>query len=88
MHTNYENVTVTIIHDLFLRKMPFQDSITACFCIIMSSCFTRGWTALELAKSRRVKIIFADAILNLDSDVLMNIDEELLGWSAANSIKK
>lgn len=70
MHLNYEGARVTLVHDLFLRKIPFKDPRTACFAIVLSSWFTRGWTALELAKSQKVKIVFKDTIKDLDEDIL------------------
>lgn len=70
MHLNYEYARVTLVHDRFLRKIPFTEPQTACMAIIFSSWFTRGWTALELAKSQKVKIIFKDCIKDLDEDIL------------------
>lgn len=70
MHLNYEYARVTLVHDRFLRKLPFKEPRTACLAMILSSWFTRGWTALELAKSQKVKIIFRDAIKDLDEDIL------------------
>lgn len=70
MHLNYEYARVTLVHDRFLRKIPFTGPQTACMAIILSSWFTRGWTALELAKSQKVKIIFKDCIKDLDEDIL------------------
>ncbi|KAI3390535.1 hypothetical protein diail_9273 [Diaporthe ilicicola] len=70
MHLNYEYARVTLVHDRFLRKIPFTEPQTACLAIVLSSWFTRGWTALELAKSRKVKIIFKNAIKDLDEDIL------------------
>lgn len=70
MHLNYEYARVTLVHDRFLRKIPFTEPQTACMAIILSSWFTRGWTALELAKSQKVKVIFKDCIKDLDEDIL------------------
>lgn len=75
MHLNYEYARVTLVHDRFLRKIPFTEPGTACLAIILSSWFTRGWTALELAKSRKVKIIFRDAIKDLDEEILQKVGD-------------
>jgi hypothetical protein len=55
----------------------------------MSSWFTRGWTALELAKSRKVKVLFrsknqGSIIKDLDEDILAEAGKDV----AAKSIKK
>jgi ankyrin repeat protein len=70
MDQNYARARLTLVHDRFLRALPFQGPDKACFALIMSTWFTRGWTALELARSRRVKVVFADAVYDLDHDIL------------------
>lgn len=70
MGSNYEYAKLTLVHDRFLRKLNFETPRLALFAIIMSPWFTRGWTALELAKSRTVKVIFKDSIKDLDLDIL------------------
>lgn len=70
MHLNYDYARVTLVHDRFLRMIPFTEPRTACLAIILSSWFTRSWTALELAKSHKVKITFKDSIKDLDEDIL------------------
>ncbi|KAI1078312.1 hypothetical protein F5B20DRAFT_571767 [Whalleya microplaca] len=84
MHRNYEYARVTLVHDRFLRNLPFDGPERACLAIVLSSWFTRGWTALELAKSRKVKIIFKDSIKDLDTDILGKTQE---GNFAAQAIK-
>ncbi|KAJ5703940.1 hypothetical protein N7493_011078 [Penicillium malachiteum] len=78
MHDNYEQARITLIHDCFLRDWLW-DPRTACFGIIMSPWFSRGWTALELMKSRKVKIIFkgrwGPVIKDLDEEILAKPDE-------------
>ncbi|KAI9695103.1 MAG: hypothetical protein M1820_008928 [Bogoriella megaspora] len=61
MHRNYELAEVTLVHDCFLRSIEWVDGETACLAILMSPWFSRGWTALELAKSRKVKVAFRKA---------------------------
>ncbi|KAI2625058.1 hypothetical protein GGR54DRAFT_594679 [Hypoxylon sp. NC1633] len=70
MHLNYQYARITLVHDRFLRGLPFVDPQMASMAIILSSWFTRGWTALELAQSRKVKVMFKDAIKDLDEDIL------------------
>jgi hypothetical protein len=40
MHYNYEYARITLVHDRFLRNLPFDGPGTACFAIVMSSWFT------------------------------------------------
>ena len=58
MHLNYENAEYTLVHDLYLCNIPWINAEIASFSIIMSPWFTRGWTALELARSKRVLVLF------------------------------
>jgi ankyrin repeat protein len=76
MHVNYEKAEVTLVHDCFLRKLPWVNAEIACIAILMSPWFSRGWTALELAKAKRnVKIAFRGEgrplIKDLDEDILV-----------------
>ena len=73
MHTNYQDARVTLVHDLFLRNWKW-DPNNACFAIIMSPWFSRGWTALELAQSPKVKVIFDGPC----GPVIKDLDEEIL----------
>ncbi|KAI1735999.1 hypothetical protein F4680DRAFT_452451 [Xylaria scruposa] len=70
VHHNYAYARVTLVHDRFLRNVPFGGPDDACIVIVLSSWFTRGWTALELAKSRRVEIAFKDSVQNIDKNIL------------------
>lgn len=62
MHNNYARAKVTLVHDRYLSTMQWVTPAEACFAIVMSSWFTRGWTALELAVSRpgTVQVLFSD----------------------------
>lgn len=62
MHNNYARAKATLVHDLYLSTMQWVTPAEACFAIVMSSWFTRGWTALELAVSRpgTVHVLFSD----------------------------
>jgi hypothetical protein len=88
MHRNYEYARVTLVHDRFLRNLPFESPDRACFAIVISSWFTRGWTALELAKSRKVKIIFKDAIKDLDKDILRATDSSHFAAMAIRDLRE
>ncbi|KAJ6083694.1 hypothetical protein N7467_007829 [Penicillium canescens] len=73
IQNSYEHARVTLVHDCFLRNWRW-DPETACFAILMSPWFSRGWTALELSKSRKVKIIFK----GFGSPIIKDLDEEIL----------
>jgi hypothetical protein len=55
--SNYEDAQITLVRDCFLREWEWVNAETACFAIIMSPWFSRGWGSLELVKSRKVKVI-------------------------------
>ena len=75
IQSNYENARITLVHDCFLRNWDW-DPETACFAILMSPWFSRGWTALELQRSRKVKVAFKGpyglVLKDLDEDILIN----------------
>jgi hypothetical protein len=71
MQQNYENAQITLVHDCYIRQLEWIDAESACLAIIMSPWFSRGWTSLELANSKRVKIIFKGSVIkDLDTDIL------------------
>ena len=73
IQSNYQDARITLVHDCFLRNWEWNPE-TACFAILMSPWFSRGWTALELAKSRKVKVIFKGRC----GLVIKDLDEEIL----------
>lgn len=73
IQSSYENARFTLVHDCFLRNWVWRPD-TACFAILMSPWFSRGWTALELLKSPRVKIIFKGP----NGPLIKDLDEEIL----------
>lgn len=73
MEKSYEDARITLVHDCFLRNWEWNPQ-TACFAIIMSPWFGRGWTALELKKSRKIKVIFK----GVSGPVIKDLDEEIL----------
>src|SRR5262249_50839957 len=63
MNRNYQDARITLVHDCFIREWEWFSPEVACFAIVMSPWFSRGWTALELASSRKVKFIFKNDII-------------------------
>ncbi|KAJ5725831.1 uncharacterized protein N7483_007188 [Penicillium malachiteum] len=78
IQSNYKSAQITLGHDCFLRNWNWNPE-TACFGILMSPWFSRGWSALELANSRKVKFIFkgpsGPMIKDLDEEILAKTDE-------------
>ncbi|RMJ20135.1 hypothetical protein CDV36_000235 [Fusarium kuroshium] len=76
MHENYRAAECTILHDNFLLNFEWSEDGSPCVAIVLSSWFTRGWTALELHESKRVKVLFKGPdpnnplIKDLDDDIL------------------
>ncbi|KAI8949403.1 hypothetical protein F4801DRAFT_553495 [Xylaria longipes] len=81
MLENYENAKVTVVHDQDLLEFEWKDDGSPAVAMVLSSWFTRGWTAAELWASRHhpVKVLFKDPddptgrrplIKDLDMDVL------------------
>ncbi|KAH7303510.1 hypothetical protein B0I35DRAFT_446713 [Stachybotrys elegans] len=76
MHDNYAHAEHTVVHDTYLLGISYADPGTACLAIVLSPWFTRGWTALELAMSNTVKVLFKGVdsmtpdIKDLDADIL------------------
>ncbi|KAF7157812.1 hypothetical protein CNMCM6106_003941 [Aspergillus hiratsukae] len=77
MESNYDTARITLVHDAYLRKWKWVDAETACLAIILSPWFSRGWTALELARSSKVKVIFKGSVIkDLDEDILSKSDSD------------
>lgn len=75
MHLNYQDARITVVHDCFLRNWTWVGPEMACFAILVSPWFSRGWTALELAMSQKVKVIFNGQGGRL---IIKDLDEEVL----------
>ncbi|KAK5662254.1 hypothetical protein OQA88_8159 [Cercophora sp. LCS_1] len=93
MQNNYADARITLVHDLYLREWEWVDAATACFAIVMSPWYSRGWTALELAKSHKVKILFKarnehHVIKDLDIDILDQVPPDSPYLPAAKAISK
>ncbi|RAO66927.1 uncharacterized protein BHQ10_002939 [Talaromyces amestolkiae] len=78
IQNNYQDARITLVHDCFLRNWEWVNAEGACFAILMSPWFSRGWTALELANSRKVKVVFkgpcGPLIKDLDEQILARDD--------------
>ncbi|KAI1206344.1 uncharacterized protein F4807DRAFT_236764 [Annulohypoxylon truncatum] len=80
MLDNFENASLTLVHDEDLVNFPWRDDGSPAIALVLSSWFTRGWTAAELWASRGhpVKVLFKDSndptglkplIKDLDDDI-------------------
>ncbi|KAI0543626.1 hypothetical protein F4679DRAFT_567928 [Xylaria curta] len=93
MHNNYASARITLVHDLYLREWEWVNAEAACFAIAMSPWYSRGWTALELAKSRKVKILFKARndrylVKDLDVDILAEVPQSSPHHGTAEAIRK
>jgi ankyrin repeat protein len=74
IQSNYQDARITLVHDCFLRNWEWVDAEAACFAILMSPWFSRGWTALELSKSHKVKVVFKGPC----GPLIKDLDEQIL----------
>jgi ankyrin repeat protein len=88
MHVNYEKAEVTFVHDCFLRSLPWVNAETACIAILMSPWFSRGWTALELAKSKTVKVAFKGNGKGNGKPDIKDLDEDILIRDETSDLKR
>jgi ankyrin repeat protein len=88
MQTNYADARITLVHDQYLRNWKWVSAEHACFAIVMSPWFTRGWTALELAESRKVKVLFQSKSRGVVIKDLDSILEEANDTVPAMAIRK
>jgi hypothetical protein len=78
MHHNYSAAECTVIHDNYLLNFEWaDDSEGPCLALVLCPWFTRGWTALELIMSKKVKVLYKNPesdeeplIKDLDQDIL------------------
>ncbi|KAI0854834.1 hypothetical protein F4860DRAFT_520444 [Xylaria cubensis] len=83
MHLNYKTATVTIVHDKHLLNIPWSHDGTPCIALVLSPWFTRGWTALELARSTEVKALFKNT--DGDEPVVKDLHKDILTSSPAEA---
>ncbi|KAK2459943.1 hypothetical protein APHAL10511_008028 [Amanita phalloides] len=85
MHEYYSHAAFTVVHDACLAMSEWVDSEHASFALIMSNWFTRGWTALELSRSKRVLVLFSTR--ERTGYVLKSLDLEILsGYGTVTSL--
>jgi hypothetical protein len=58
LHSQYAKAKYTIVHDKSLVEFPWNNDGSPCLALVFSSWFTRGWTAVELALSKSIKVLF------------------------------
>ncbi|KAI5805657.1 hypothetical protein DFH27DRAFT_552472 [Peziza echinospora] len=79
MHEHYGNALFSFVHDRFLLETPWEDvGGRPCMAMLFSPWFGRGWTALELAKSRAVKVAFLAPPGTAAAWVLKDLDSEVM----------
>ncbi|KAJ6035964.1 hypothetical protein N7540_000243 [Penicillium herquei] len=78
----YKSAAVILVHDCFLRECEWFNADLACFHIMISPWFSRGWTALELKISQNVEVIFKGR----DGLIIKNIDRDILGGEGSLSV--
>lgn len=96
LHNNYARAEYTIVHDQYLLNTEWTDDGTPCLALVLSPWFTRGWTALELAMSTRVKVLFKGPDAN--TPIIKDLDKEILAsgpgqasrahWLASSLIRR
>ncbi|KAK2459942.1 hypothetical protein APHAL10511_008027 [Amanita phalloides] len=87
MHEYYSQAACTIVHDACLAMSEWVDSEHASFALVMSNWFTRGWTALELSRSRQVEVLFSTR--KPPGYVLKNLDVDILaGYASVSSLSR
>ncbi|KAF4630117.1 hypothetical protein G7Y89_g8029 [Cudoniella acicularis] len=75
MHRNYFDAEYVVLHDQYLLDFEWANDGSPCLALIFSRWFTRGWTALELIMSKRIKVLYKGrdgepVVKDLDSDIL------------------
>ncbi|KAL5047500.1 hypothetical protein BDW71DRAFT_206257 [Aspergillus fruticulosus] len=77
MNHNFRSAKCTLVHDQYLVDFPWAEDGTPCLALLLSPWFTRAWTALELALSHDVWVIFRDPC-NKNRRVIKNLRTEIL----------
>lgn len=96
MHHYYADAQYTVIHDEYLLQFEWADDGSPCLALVLSPWFTRGWTALELSMSRKVKVLYKGKtpgkplIKDLDDDVLAHDPGQVTRahWIASSQIRR
>ncbi|RYN22724.1 hypothetical protein AA0119_g11789 [Alternaria tenuissima] len=76
----FRRANVTVVHDLALTKVPWTENGTPAVALVLSSWFTRGWTAAELWASRKhpVKVLFGDPNNMTGPPLIKDLDDDIL----------
>jgi hypothetical protein len=96
MHASYANAACTVVHDQYLLQFDWADDGSPCVALVLSPWFTRGWTALELAVSKTIKVLFKGR--NPDRPIIKDLDADILAhdpcqasrahWIASSLIRR
>lgn len=78
MHRNYSEAACTLVHDKELIAFEWKEDGSPCLALVLSTWFTRGWTALELRKSKSVKVLFRDPNPNARDPIIKDLDDDIL----------
>ncbi|KAF4944249.1 hypothetical protein FGADI_12825 [Fusarium gaditjirri] len=81
MHMNYALAKYTVVHDTYLMNFPWSDDGSPCLALVLSTWFTRGWTALELAMAKKVKVLFKDPDPTKTDPIIKDLDDDVLAKS-------
>jgi tetratricopeptide (TPR) repeat protein len=83
MNASYKNAKYTVVHDKYLLDFEWKDDGSPCLAIVLSGWFTRGWTALELAMSEKVKVLYKGPDRN--TPLMKDLDEDILAKDPASA---
>ncbi|RGP77370.1 kinesin light chain [Fusarium longipes] len=81
MHSNYANAEYIVVHDNYLVNFPWSDDGSPCLALVLSTWFTRGWIALELAMAQKVKVLFKDPDTTKTEPIIKDLDKDILAHS-------
>lgn len=83
MNASYKNAKYTVVHDRYLLDFEWKDDGSPCLAIVLSGWFTRGWTALELAMSEKVKVLYKGPDRN--TPLMKDLDDDILAKDPASA---
>ena len=86
MHMNFQGAFHTVVHDQSIAETPWTDQGSSCLALLLSSWFTRAWTALELRMTQqgKVSVIYRD-LHDPSGLILKNLGEDILATHPAYS---
>lgn len=79
MNDNYRRAYCTIVHDKQLMKYRWERKEDICLALVLSTWFTRAWTAMELAVSPKVKVLVRNHD-DPDNPIPLDLDDEILAF--------